>query len=909
MISRLKLFLIIVCVVGISSVGKAQLLPVNQPEQNACGALQLCGNTFFTPYSYQGEGTVLDLGTTPCFSPESNSVWLKLVVSSPGIIVFTITPVAPADDYDFAVVNITNGVCSNIQQSEVIRCNFNNNQPIFNNGILGLNTTSTLTSVIGGTTGSPFLQQVTAAAGDTYLIMVNNYGSGGGPSSGFTIDFAGSTAVFFDNTPPAFNALSSSSVCNYKNSVTVHLNTPIACSSIAANGSDFSLTPSGTVVSATGIGCSGMNGYTQDVVVNFGPALNPGNYQIHAQVGTDNNTLLNLCNGAVPTTQSLPFTVPASAAYASASLNCQTLTVQTNVPVKCNSIAANGSDFALGGPGAANIISAVGVGCTPTSNTSTITLTLANPISVTGTYTLTAQNGTDGNTLQDTCLTNQLIGNSITFHAAAKPLLSLEDSLTTCSNTGVIIPLTINNSDPTLVYNYQWTPTAGLNDATISQPVANPGGDQTYTVNVTSNDPSMCSSTAAVFVHSLQGFALLNNDTAICDGSTVQVNVNGGDEYTFTWTPTTGVSNPNIKNPTLTPSVSTLYTLVASHPNCIDSVVSLQIDVEPNPTDIEIIADRTSMCQYDTIVLHAIANPSTFNFSYQWSPAGDLLYTSGPSTAYFGDTSVTVSVIASSPIGCVANDSIRRTVYPGNFAGVNVEDTGICPNGAIQLFAEGGNAYSWNPSNGLSDATIANPIASPLTTTDYYVTVTEEHGCKDTLMVKVAVYPAAILVMPDSVNLYAGETYSIQPESNCLHFQWFPPSGLSATNISNPLASPEVRTRYFVNASTERGCAISDSIDVLVKETVIDIPNAFTPGSNGNNDVFKPAKRGIASLKSFSIYNRWGQKVFESNDIDKGWDGTFNDKPQPVGVYIYTIDAVANNGKKFTRNGNVTLIR
>src|SRR5687768_11123601 len=105
---------------------QAQLLPPNQPEQNACNALQLCGNTFFTPYSYQGEGTVTDLTTTPCFSPESNSVWLRLVVSAPGTIVFSITPVVTADDYDFAIANITNGDCNNIAQTQVIRCNFNN---------------------------------------------------------------------------------------------------------------------------------------------------------------------------------------------------------------------------------------------------------------------------------------------------------------------------------------------------------------------------------------------------------------------------------------------------------------------------------------------------------------------------------------------------------------------------------------------------------------------------------------------------------------------------------------------------------------------------------------------------------------------------------------------------------------
>lgn len=892
----------------ISQEMKAQLLPPNQPEQDACNALQLCGNSFFTPYSYQGEGLANDLTTTPCFSGESNSVWLRLVVSQPGSIVFSITPVVAADDYDFAVVNITNGNCNNIQQSQVIRCNFNNNQPVFNSGIVGLNTTSTLTTVAGGTTGSPFLQQITAAAGDIYLIMINNFGSGGGPSSGFTINFAGSTAVFFDNTPPHLNNLSSSSACNYKNSVTVHLNTPIACNSITASGSDFMLSPGGTIVSASGINCSGSNGYTQDVVVNFSPALNPGTYSLKAKVGTDNNTLLNLCGNAVPLSDSLSFIVSPAAVYSSASLNCTNLTVQTNIPVLCSSIAANGSDFNISGPGAATITGATGVGCTG-GYTNTISLTLAAPVTVTGTYTLTAQNGTDGNTLQDSCNTSQAVGNNITFNAIAKPVLQLADSIVTCSNTGATLPLVVTNASAGVTYTYQWTPAAGLSSATVAQPFANPAADTWYRVTVGSTSASMCTSRDSVFVHNLQGFTIFNNDTAICEGSSVQMNVNGSDEYTYTWTPTNGVSDPGIRNPLITPAGPTTYTLTASHPGCNDSAQSISVDVQPNPTGIRLYADQSAICQGDTAVLHAIASPATFNFTYVWNPAQYMLYPGGPNNAYFGVSSGYVRVNASTPIGCAATDSVYITVFPGDFSTINTNDTGYCPGGSVVLTAGGGVSYTWQPSYGLSDSAGANVTAAPLTSTDYLMIATDKHGCIDSQLVHVAVHPGAVLDLPDSVNLYPGERYHIEPATNCSYFSWFPPSGLSASNIADPLAYPDVRTRYFVTATTEYGCMTKDSIDVLVKETVIDMPNAFTPGGDGLNAVFKPSKRGIAQLKSFNIYNRWGQKVYESTNADQGWDGTFHSKPQPVGVYIYTIDAVTDSGKPFSRQGTVTLIR
>ena len=86
------------------------------------------------------------------------------------------------------------------------------------------------------------------------------------------------------------------------------------------------------------------------------------------------------------------------------------------------------------------------------------------------------------------------------------------------------------------------------------------------------------------------------------------------------------------------------------------------------------------------------------------------------------------------------------------------------------------------------------------------------------------------------------------------------------------------------------------------------MPNAFTPG-NGVNTQFKIIKRGIATLNYFRVFNRWGQMIFETTDIDHGWDGTYKAAPQPQDVYIYTVEAVTSTGKIFTKQGNITLLR
>lgn len=308
-----RIYPILILLFLLSTPASGQLLLPNQPEQDACKALLLCGNIFHTPYSYQGNGQKLDLSSSPCDIPglntgEDNAMWLRLEINTAGTIIFNITPVNIQDDYDWAVLNITNGNCNNLSPSQVIRCNFNRNLPVTNNGITGLNMTSTEIGVPGNTQGHSYCKYIDAQAGDVYLIMVNNFGFNGGPSSGFTIDFSSSTATFNNSGPPHLESILNH--CNINQYALVQLNKPIKCSSIATNGSDFHISGGGGIISAEGINCSGSQGYTNKIKVHFATPLSPGQHVLHARTGTDNNTLLDLCDNELPLPDSLPFTVP-----------------------------------------------------------------------------------------------------------------------------------------------------------------------------------------------------------------------------------------------------------------------------------------------------------------------------------------------------------------------------------------------------------------------------------------------------------------------------------------------------------------------------------------------------------------------------------------------------------------------
>jgi gliding motility-associated-like protein len=112
-----------------------------------------------------------------------------------------------------------------------------------------------------------------------------------------------------------------------------------------------------------------------------------------------------------------------------------------------------------------------------------------------------------------------------------------------------------------------------------------------------------------------------------------------------------------------------------------------------------------------------------------------------------------------------------------------------------------------------------------------------------------------------------------------------------------------------LNAANDVGCSDDTCIQVqsLIKP-LVDVPTAFTPGKFGSNGIIKVVGFGIKEMH-WTIYNRWGQKVFETNSTKSGWDGTFNGKLQPMDVYSYTLEVIFSDGKKVTKTGDITLLR
>ncbi|PQJ10666.1 hypothetical protein CJD36_011890 [Flavipsychrobacter stenotrophus] len=484
---------------------------------------------------------------------------------------------------------------------------------------------------------------------------------------------------------------------------------------------------------------------------------------------------------------------------------------------------------------------------------------------------------------------------------------------TICLGQSVAVDVTVPGSNATTnYYHYQWVPGAPevAND-TMPNTVVTPATTGVHTYIVTASPTAAnCSVNDLVTIKVLPNAITISPiDTAICQGQIVQAIGTGDALFTYQWLPTTGIAGPNSLNTTLAPDTSVTYIIRASYPGCPDMFATLHLDVQPNPTVY--VGGNRPLCQFDTLHIHAAVAPAWYSgYLYSWAPSADLDNSTSANVVFDGTINTTLVVTVTTPAGCKAKDSALITIQPGNFASI-IPDASFCPHDSLIVTASSTVAatYAWHPAMYVSDSTSGAPVIKPIADQTYTIVATSAAGCKDTVYWTATVYPGAMISVPESVTLYAGETFHIEPITNCSSFTWFPITGLDYPYIANPTASPDVSTLYIVTATTEHGCKAIDSIYVIRDEgAILELPNAFTPGGSTNNK-FYAIDKGMAHLNYFRVYNRWGNVVFETKDINEGWDGSWKGEPQPFGVYVYNIQGVSLNGKIINKTGNVTLLR
>ncbi len=355
------------------------------------------------------------------------------------------------------------------------------------------------------------------------------------------------------------------------------------------------------------------------------------------------------------------------------------------------------------------------------------------------------------------------------------------------------------------------------------------------------------------------------------------------------------------------------YSVVMSTTNSSGCVTTVTKPVAVHPVPLVNAGSNAWMCEKKTALLKG-----TGADSYTWSPAASLSCSNCATTLAAPDSNTLYHLHGETVFGCKADDSVLISVKHPFILQVGKGDT-LCKGEVFQLNAGNAELYTWTPLAGLDNSHSKSPVAHPDQTTTYQVIGYDSIGCfYDTGYATVKVYPYPTVDAGEdktiSVGSSTGLTLKVSDDVN--YIQWLPATGLSCANCSSPVASPKQTTSYRVTVMNRGGCINKDDITVFVvcNGGNIFMPNTFSPNGDGNNDVFYPRGKGLYTIKSMRIFNRWGEPVYEAvnflaNDASKGWTGTYKNGPAPNDVYVYFVEVICENNALLTYSGNVALIR
>ncbi len=300
-------------------------------------------------------------------------------------------------------------------------------------------------------------------------------------------------------------------------------------------------------------------------------------------------------------------------------------------------------------------------------------------------------------------------------------------------------------------------------------------------------------------------------------------------------------------------------------------------------------------------------NPIT---SWSWNFGdGNTALTQNVTHTYLSQNSFLVKLTATDINGC--KDSITDIVNPKNAnvdAGMNNSFCSDIPI-SIALNGTGTGIFSWTPAIYLNDPAQQDPIATIDTTTTFYLTVTEI-DCANSDSVKIIINHLPNIKASKSNDINCNLPFAKLNVSGALQYVWAPSSFLSNSIIANPIANPTTSTNFIVTGTDTNGCSSKDSIDILVDfdKKGIMLPNSFTPNGDGLNDCFGIRYYRDVQNLVFIIYNRFGEKVFETKNAAVCWDGNYKGQQLDPGTYVYYLNAKTLCGDVI-KKGSILLIR
>ncbi len=444
--------------------------------------------------------------------------------------------------------------------------------------------------------------------------------------------------------------------------------------------------------------------------------------------------------------------------------------------------------------------------------------------------------------------------------------------------------------------NYNWTSAAFIDSVTSDQPkLFSSSSSAAY---VTIGFASGCTRTDSTYVTIVDDPVSVGNGGTICLGESFQLSANGGVNYA--WNPSVTLDNPLSDSPIATPSVTTTYVADITTPNGCTKQDSVEVIVDtlvPNPQ----LSNDTIICLGDSVNLFASGAQQ-----YTWEPYTSLSTPVGSQTTAYPTASTNYVVNFTNSCGTEI-DSVEVVVNEVN--GATSGNQLICRGDSIWLWASGGEEYLWFSSGGnfLTPTDSSSVLVQPNGLTVYYVTVTDSLGCEETYSLRITFYPESWVDAGEDKTITYGNYTVLDGTGSLGAIRWTPANGLSCDTCFTPIAIPDGNTVYTILLTDSNGCEAIDSV-LISLDGILYVPNTFTPNGDGMNDYFFAKGENITLFKLF-VFNRWGELLFETEDISKTWDGTHKGKLLKTDTYVWRIIYKKQNGDTQEVTGHVNLLR
>jgi trimeric autotransporter adhesin len=521
------------------------------------------------------------------------------------------------------------------------------------------------------------------------------------------------------------------------------------------------------------------------------------------------------------------------------------------------------------------------------------------------------------------------VGNTVTATPATTTIYTVTGSAPGCpsasaTSTVTIIPTaTITVGSATICpttsatltavggTTYNWSPPTGLSATSGASVTSSPAATTVYTVSGGACDiPGTCTVTVT------PGCTITVNSATICPNATATLTANGNGGGTYSWAPATGLSATTGASVTASPASTTVYTVTGTSAGFTTTATSTVV-VSSSPT---ISVNNATICQGTTTSL--VANGAS---TYTWTPATGLSATTASAVVASPTVTTTYTITGTSTNTCTNTTVATIGVNPMPTVSLTPTDTFGCQPLCVKfsgLSSTSAINYSWNFGDGQS-STAPNPTncfkyKGVFTPT---LTLTDGNSCKGTATATITVYAqphADFGVSPQPVSILEPNIQFTDASTNGPIVGWNWNFGVFNTTtdssaIKNPVYTYQDTGYYTVKlwVITQHGC--KDSTTKIVKiddDYELFVPTAFSPNGDGLNEFFLPVTRGVVPTNyHLYVYDRWGNLIFNTDILNKGWDGSIKGTVVMEDVYVWKILLKTTAGTQKQVHGQVSIIK